>query len=67
MSARNHLTSEQKEILEGLCEEGMTTLKRKDLIKKAVDRTALEEQTIKVIFHNILNIDSEVDSNLKLL
>ena len=49
MSTRSHLTSELKEILSALWEEGMTTLKRKDLVKKAVDRTVLEEQTIKVV------------------
>jgi hypothetical protein len=48
MSTRNHLTSEQKEILLGLWEDGMTTVKRKDLLKKAVDHTDLEEQTIRV-------------------
>ena len=49
MSTRNHVTGEQREILSGLWEEGMITLKRKDLLKKAVDRTGLEEQTIKVV------------------
>lgn len=46
MSTRNHLTSEQKEILLGLWEKGMTSLKKKELITEAVEHTGLDEQAI---------------------
>jgi hypothetical protein len=45
MSCRNYLISEQKEILQCLWAEGMTTLKRKDLVKKAVEKSDLDEIT----------------------
>ena len=63
MSTRSHLTSEQKEILSGLWEEGTTTLKKR-CVKKAVDRTKLEEQTIKVV---ILMINDFIFINISIV
>ena len=54
MSCRNYLTSEQKEILQCLWAEGMTTLKRKDLVKKAVEKSGLDEKTVRVIYKYLL-------------
>ena len=48
MTSRNQLSSEQKQILLGLWDEGMTTLKRKDLLRMAIERTGLDEEVIKV-------------------
>ncbi len=48
MSSRSYLTSDQRKILLDLWEEGMTSLKRKDLLTKAVEKTGLDEQTVKV-------------------
>ena len=45
MSCRNYLTSEQKEILQCLLAEGMTTLKRKDLVQKAVEKSGLDQRS----------------------
>ncbi len=50
MSSRSHLTSVQKEVLHGFWAEGMTTIKRKDLVKKAVEESGLGEQTVRVCF-----------------
>ena len=50
MSCRNYLTSEKKEILQCLWAVGMTTLKRKDLVQKAVEKSGLDEKTVRVIY-----------------